>query len=354
MTFYKFLVFSLFISLFLSLSARTVYAEITPYGYIRANMAYTDSGQITYDNGDRLFYVNGENGSVFALHARQTRLGIKSNKKLSDTSDIMGLIEVDFYHNENNALETKVPLRLRKAAIHITSGDTTFVLGQEGDIISPLYPTMLDFAVGLYGGNTGWRRPQFRVEHEWDKFKLQGSINRASLNRENNGSPDLQIRGSYNSKQVTVGLGYMAGKEADVALPGIPTTKFDVHLLVGDIKFKTGNLLVKGEIYSGRNCGDYFSLSGIDQDETGGWIDLGISLDDKNTVSIGASGTSIKLIDRLIVAQRVEQQLKWINLIHKFTKDFSMGLEYKHHESQYHNTADFNANRFEMMFNFTI
>ncbi|MBZ0257432.1 hypothetical protein K8I31_15300, partial [bacterium] len=132
------------------------------YGYVKLDSIYDDSH---IKNGNYALYANSEagnnNDNEFNVTANQTRFGLNLYGPEIGSAVTDGKIEIDFYGGE---AENKPHLRMRHAYAQITwpEYEMSFLAGQTFDVISPLYPSTLNFLVDYAAGNIGYRRPQIR------------------------------------------------------------------------------------------------------------------------------------------------------------------------------------------------
>ena len=82
---------------------------------------------------------------------------------------VMGRFEFDFYNPVTTGTnENKSTPQMRHAYGQVTGTDWSLLFGQTSDLISPLFPNTLNYTVGWFGGNMGYRHPQLRVTKWWD------------------------------------------------------------------------------------------------------------------------------------------------------------------------------------------
>jgi len=100
--------------------------------------------------------------SQFTMTANETRLGLNATGSGYGDVTVGGKLEVDLYASITGAsiAENKAMLQLRHAYFFLEKHSFKVVAGQTWDLISPLNPSTLNYAV-LWGcGNTGYRRAQ--------------------------------------------------------------------------------------------------------------------------------------------------------------------------------------------------
>jgi len=145
--------------------------SIKPYGYFKFDMIYDDSAMV---NGNFIKWVSSEENrnradDKFTVTARQTRLGTKIFAPNIGDAKVMGRFEVDFYNPATSTTnEYKSTPMMRHAYGQVTGNDWSLLFGQTSDIISPLFPNTLNYTVGWWAGNMGYRHPQLRLSKWWE------------------------------------------------------------------------------------------------------------------------------------------------------------------------------------------
>jgi hypothetical protein len=337
----------------LSIAATTV----TPYGYVHVDVTYIDTQQMDRDTGVRIAFLNGNSGSNFGIHARQTRFGLKTEKQ-EDGWGLTGIIELDFFGDESQKASSEITNmpRMRKACISVQRGTHLLTVGQTMDVISPLYQSTFDFFGGLYGGNIGFWRPQLRYENTGlAPIKLEISVNRPFSKRENIGKPDLQSRISFNLPIFNIGLSGLYGEENSTAWPAPGTGKINVVKAIAiDLQVKTPSFVISGELHSGQNIADYFGISDIGQKETGAWADIKFVWNKLNFI-LGYGSVILNEDANVSAGTKTRNSRLYTNVRHNLTKSFSVGLEYANLSTVYKGTPKNNtyyANRWDMMFHY--
>jgi len=155
--------------------------EITWYGYVKLDAAW-DEGLVNAGNYARWVVsrdVFDEHGH-FNMTARQTRIGMTARTKVGSAT-VTGRLESDFY---GGGAENKNALQVRHAYVDVVwPSGWSILAGQASDVVSPLVPGTLNYTVAWWVGNTGYRRPQFRVTRRIDlgegkELSFQGAATR--------------------------------------------------------------------------------------------------------------------------------------------------------------------------------
>ena len=139
------------------------------YGFLRMEAYYTTARM---DNTVIPFFVRNEsNGEAendddaFAFDARLTRFGFDiDGGKLCKTA-ITAKLETDFANFVPGIQESRETPRMRLAYINLKNDKTYLRIGQDWDVISPLFPAINAESLMWNAGNLGDRRPQ--VQFGW-------------------------------------------------------------------------------------------------------------------------------------------------------------------------------------------
>jgi hypothetical protein len=259
--------------------------DIQLYGYIKLDASY-DTDQVSVGNFAR--WVESAEGrrrdNQFSMTANQSRIGMKLFGPDYDGIVTSGIVEVDFYggggQNKSNPM-------LRHAYMKIDWVESNFdlIAGQTWDLISPYVLPTLNYPVGWWVGDIGYRRPQVRATKEMQvgessDLKLAAALSRTIGNADpfipaysdtgaDSGHPTLQLRGDWSfplfgEKKTTVGLGGHYGAE-EVDINGLnDSDKVESWSIVADVAMPmTDTFSHKAQIFWGRNLDDY--LGGIGQ-----------------------------------------------------------------------------------------
>lgn len=291
--------------------------DVELYGRLKLDAAY-DTSRI--DTGNYAKWVQSEasnkNDNQFNMTANESRLGMWIYGPKDEEVKTSGRVEIDFY---GGGAENKSNPMMRHAYLNLDWPQDKFSIlaGQTSDVISPLFPDTLNYSVGWWAGNIGYRRPQIRLTKSYaiDKnvdLKLEGAIARTiGLSSgsftpgdagEDAGIPSFQGRTSvtfpwFGHKPTTLGLsGHWAKEEYDTDASGT-SDKFDSWSLNLDLTQPINEwLTIKGETFSGRNLSAY--LGGIGQGvntarskeiaSKGGWMAANLGPWGKWSFNVGA------------------------------------------------------------------
>jgi len=348
--------------------------RIQPYGYVKFDMSYDDSA-VVGDGGNFVIWVKPENkrtraDDAFSFTARQSRLGVKLWAPPIGDVEVMGRVEVDFYNPEFDVENKGTPM-MRHAYGEVTGEDWSVLFGQTCDIISPLAPTTVNYAVGWFGGNVGYRHPQLRFTKWWDgsdngRWKIETALSRQTRQSADDfgvddgqdaSSPTLLARLSYSApagqKRCEVGLSGHYGKEEidwDEDGLGLAGDDDEVHTwsINADVTAPLSKTMeFKGEVFWAENFDSYFG--GIGQgvntatrkeiETLGGWAQLGYVPSDKWSFYVGA-GVDDPIDRDLEDDARSRNIFAFSNANHFFSKYLSTGVEVSFWRTNYKNSAD--------------
>jgi hypothetical protein len=352
--------------------------DIQLYGYLKLDAAL-DTSRI--DNGNYAKWVESERYSddddQFNMTANETRLGMLINGPVNNGIKTSGKVEVDFYGA--GAAENKAHLMMRHAFVKLDWPQKKFsiIAGQTSDVISPLVPGTINYSVGWWTGNIGYRRPQIRLTKELGiveggTLKLEGAltrtIGRTSITMtdsgEDDGFPTWQGRASltlpmFGAKDATVGLsGHLGEEEYDTSITTGQDKEFNSWSINLDYTQPISNKVeIKAEIFKGENLDAYLggigqgvtTETGINQYEEigskGGWIaaslgpwnkkrfNVGIAMDDvdRDNVNPNSGITS---------GGRTLNKSVFANIICSVNEQTEVGLELSHWRTEYRGPGD--------------
>ncbi len=163
--------------------------DLSFYGYVKLDGSYDDS-RLSLGNFARWADTESvlRDDDHFNLTANQTRMGVDATGPTSEDFQATGKIEMDLYGAGTG--ENKPEPMLRHAYVRMDWPKQKFAVlaGQTWDIISPLFPTTVNYSVAWWQGNIGYRRPQLRLVKSVDladkvELKLDGGVTRTITGR---------------------------------------------------------------------------------------------------------------------------------------------------------------------------
>ena len=296
-------------------------SRVKPYGYVKLDMAY--DAQAT-DDGNFARWVASEdvrrNDDQFSITARETRVGLELSGPELCGATVSGRIEVDFY---GGGTENNTQMKMRHAYVQLVWPDckVTLLAGQTWDVIHPQNIPTINYTVGWWCGNVGFRRPQLRLSKGFGLGSCTTGLLEVAAVRtvtgrntpftptfedtgEDAGWPTLQGRISVTheiakGQSLIVGAsGHWGHEEFDLDAAGT-SRDFETWSLGADFVLPLGSAFtLKGEIWFGRNMDAY--LGGIAQgmnlavagaehelDAQGGWLALQHAVSPCLTLAIG-------------------------------------------------------------------
>jgi hypothetical protein len=339
--------------------------DLSFYGYVKLDAAYDDS-RISTGNFARWVETESvlKNDNHFNMTANQTRLGLDTAGPVTEDFRVGGKMEIDFYGAGTGENKPEPMLRHAYLRIDWPRRKMALIAGQTSDIISPLNPNTVNYSVGWWQGNVGYRRPQLRLIQgfrlaEDVELKLDTGVSRTITGRKaffkeandpdtgaDAGSPTFAARAGLSfpvaSKRLaTVGVSGHQGRE-EIHEPDLSGhASFRTWSLNADLQLPlTASLLLQAEAFIGRNFDSH--LGGIGQgintavnreiDTVGGWasltltpsapwqFNLGAGMDDPDDADL--SGNSDPARDA-----RTKNTLVFGNAIYSLTAQVQLALE---------------------------
>jgi hypothetical protein len=338
------------------------------YGYVKLDMARDNS---RLNNGDFADWVLSEtdkhNDPEFNATAKQTRLGIAFGEMDCGPAKVTGKVEADFYGV--GAADNKPGLLLRHAFVKadFEALDLSVIAGQTSDLISPLFMPTINYAVGWWQGNIGYRRPQLRVTKGFNMSL--GPVQRLELavaatrnigvaagdppfasddTGEDSGLPGFQWR-------VAVKLDLLTDKPTVIGVFGsVHTEEYDTDAVNDDEDIGsdmvgvdltlplTEWLGLKAEFFQGRNLSTFLGgigqgLNGTDEvSTTGGWVAATVKLPALEQLTLNAGyGMDNPDDDDIVADMRTKNTVGFINGMYNIGGGLSTGLELMYLETEY-------------------
>ena len=344
--------------------------DIQLYGYLKLDAAY-DSSRI--DNGNYAKWVEREdtnrNDDQFNMTANETRLGMLINGPDDGVMKASGRVEVDFYGSGD--AENKAHLMMRHAYLKLDWPADRFSIlaGQTSDVISPLLPSTVNYTVGWWTGNIGYRRPQIRLTKEYGldtktDLKLEGALARTigtssvtgTDSGEDSGLPTLQARASmslplFGPDVSTVGVsGHWGQEEYDIAADG-QNKEFETWSLNMDLTQPVNKWLsIKSEVFTGENLNAYnggigqgVTTSGANQYEEigskGGWVAAGLGPWDKTRFNVGVGMDDVER-GNVNAGARTLNRSVFGNVFYSLSKSAEWAFELSHWRTEYRGSGD--------------
>jgi hypothetical protein len=352
--------------------------KIVPYGAFWADMVYaterTNSGAYTL----YVYSADEQGENDFTIDARRTRFGLDvagPRIPLFNCAESGGRVEIDF-QNSLLSTENKPGVLLRHAYWEVKNSEFKVLVGQTWDLISPLYPNVLNYTVGWDGGNIGYRRTQFRYERyhtvsdrfKWDwEFALAQDITGDIVGdpndrRESAGWPVLEGRIGCTLgnrpcvEPITLGCSAHVGETGydflgpapgggPVPLPAADDQRFKTWSVNFDVRVPiTPSLGVQGEFFTGANLDSYFG--GIGQGvcpclrvpirSTGGWFEVWYDLSPRWHTHAGFGIDDPQ--DNDFLFGRTYNHFVFANLVFDVTKKLNTGIEISSWKTLYQDT----------------
>jgi len=351
--------------------------DIQLYGYLKLDAAY-DTSRI--ENGNYAQWVEPEypndDDDQFNMTANETRLGMLINGPDNGEMKTSGRVEVDFYEG---GAENKTRLMMRHAYMKLDWPEDRFniIAGQTSDVISPLLPSMVNYSVGWWTGNIGYRRPQFRLTKELGLqaggcLKLEGAlartIGRDSITEtdsgEDAGLPTFQGRASMTlpmlgAQEATIGLsGHWGEEEYDITAGG-HNKEFKTWSMNLDYTQPIySKVQIEAELFTGENLSAY--LGGIGQGVTtsgtnryeeigskGGWIAANLGPWDKKRFNVGVAMDDVER-GNVNNGGRTLNRSVFGNMFYALNNNTEWAFELSHWRTEYRGPGDGESLRAQM------
>lgn len=275
--------------------------KVDLYGYVKLDAAW-NTHRVNPGNFAR--WVESDSVSPddaeCVITANDTRVGIDVTGPDVKGVKTTGKLEVDFY---GGGTENRPLPMLRHAYLKLEwpRYDFSLTAGQTWDVISPLFPYMINYSPTWWSGNIAYRHPQVRLEKGFrlgggTRLLLQGAVARTigdalvpstDTGRDSplptfQGRAALQFRGP-GGRNVVIGVsGHRGRDEIDLDTHG---NSVNVPSWSGNLDFSfplSDKVLLKAEVYRGANLDEYFGAIGQGINlathraigDTGGWVSL--------------------------------------------------------------------------------
>jgi hypothetical protein len=333
-----------------------------PYGKVKLDASWDES---LVNAGDYARWV--ESPGRFRDHdhvnltARETRLGVRLIGGGKEGLAVSGKVELDFYGG-GAANKNRPQLRHAMVLLDWKGSGWSFLAGQTGDVVSPLYPSTVNYTVAWWVGNIGYRRPQLRATHGWSRdggrrlaleLALARTVGDDFAEAEpgdsgaDSGLPTLQSRVAYTwpgagGHEATLGVSGHWGRENVHDGEAEPHTDLDSWSAGIDLALPlTGDTTLRAEVWTGTNLDDFLGGAGqgieVDSGETidasGGWLSVetvadpwrfgvGAGVDDPDQAFLTDEG-------------RARNLALWANAFYDLTSAIRFGGEISYWETEY-------------------
>ena len=353
------------------------------YGYLKFDSAY-DTARTSSGNFAR--WVEKDNSDdQFNATANQSRFGLTFDGPDSDGLETSGRVEVDFYGSAS--AENKAQMMMRHAYIQLDwpENDLSLLAGQTSDVISPLVPSTINYTVGWWAGDIGYRRPQLRLTKGFDlgadsDLLFQGALSRTigdvwgadpGDTGEDSGFPTLQTRLAYttpliNDRPATLGVsGHWGQEEYDSDNIAASDEDFDTWSVNVDLTLPLmEKLALKGEWFLGENLDAYLGgiaqgIRGTDLDadgkldipvegirSMGGWAALSLGPFDRWQYNLGASIDDPDN-DDLNNGDRSQNYTVFGNTVYSINEAVLLGFEVSYWDTEYLRDDDGDSMRYQ-------
>lgn len=333
---------------------------LQPYGFVQVNTSW-ESAQST--RGDYILWVDavpaGGDQAEFYIDAKSTRLGLNI---LGPNARGFGggcyktsaTVEFNFQGAFNGGYYHKPGILFRRAFIEMKNNDWRFLAGQEWDVISPLNPGSINYAVAFASGNLNYRRPQLRVERTIVNSCNLKTLAQFSLNQMVPTSESVDA-GSWPLLEGRLGW-TIGNRTGSCAMPWV--IGISGHIGEGTYNYKapypvlvnanrrtwsanidftipvTKRLRILGEMFTGENLLPFWGgiAQGVNPStgeticSTGGWIEAEYKWSSRARSYVGF-GIDDPFNQDLAADARSYNSHIFANIIYNLNKDFEIALE---------------------------
>jgi len=351
--------------------------DIQLYGYLKLDAAY-DSSRI--DNGNYAKWVENESvnddDDQFNMTANESRLGMIINGPDNGQMKTSGRVEVDFFGPGDGIAENQGRLMMRHAYMMLEWPDDRFniIAGQTSDVISPLYPRTVNYSVGWFVGNIGYRRPQIRLTKELGFvdggfLKLESAVARTigrddaviggTESGEDAGFPTFQGRASLTFDETTIGLsGHWGEEEYDIAASGTDKEFNTWSVNLDYTQPIWSKVALKAELFTGENLNAYLggigqgvTLTGANQYEEigsqGGWVAASLGPWDTKSFNVGVAMDDVES-GNVNNGGRTLNRAVFGNVYCALNKQTDVAFELSHWRTKYRGPGDGESLRAQM------
>lgn len=325
-----------------------------------------------------------EDDAGFAFDPRLTRFGFDVTPAKIGEVQLSGKLETDFANFPAGVAESRPTPRIRVAYIDIAGAEYGLRVGQDWDVISPIFPAVNHETVMWNAGNTGDRRAQ--IQGRWmptgshfqlkAAFGLTGAITNEDLDAGvggltperdgfDSGLPHLQARAGYmfdgfvEKKPIDIGAWGAVGRtETDSSFDG--ERRFDTSIVGADAQVPiTDSVSARGEVWTGENLGDF--RGGIGQTintgtgeeiaAMGGWAELVFTASARSKFHVGASIDDPD--DEDIPTAKPERNfVAYAGTVYDWASGLRTGFDVLHWETDWKDTDDGAALRLNLYFQY--
>ncbi len=262
-------------------------------GFIKNDFFFDTHETVSIREGDFLLYpannIKDANGEIinnklnFNFLSIQTRLTWKLTGPDAFGARTSGLVEADFFGNENQNFADLNGFRLRHAVIKLNWKNTELLTGQYWHplFVAECFPGVISFNTGSPFQPFS-RNPQIRVTQTVNKFRLIGAINSqrdftnigGALELRNSGLPDLNAQIHYASKDESNGRLLISGIGAEYKIvkprlsSKVGNTEYAVDERFGSVaymaftKYQHKSFVMKAQVVYGQNLTDLVMMGG--------------------------------------------------------------------------------------------
>jgi hypothetical protein len=362
-------------------------ALLTFYGFLRMDILYNTNHFNSVITPVRVLpETTGSNDDQFGMTVRLTRVGLLFNFGTVGSLKASGKLEIDFLNFPAGIPESRETPRIRLAYIQLDAEKWMLRIGQEWDVIAPLFPNANHLTLMWFAGNLGDRRPMIRFFYRPSEtftfdtaLGLTGAVDSADLDGDGErdgfdaGMPHLQVRAAWNQffkqkrgeaeqgpfkpTKLVVGVwGFVGMLEASTGVGPYNEQDFWSWTAGLDASIPVGRMIeLRGEVWVGQALSDMRGTAGSsvntatgeEVEGLGGWAEIVYRPTERYQFYLG--GTIDDPRNRTVpIAAITLNWTTYIGVRRHWTKTFRSTFEVIYWETQYQDNTLGNAVRFAL------
>lgn len=350
---------------------------ITFSGMLKADLIWGD-GRVN-SNDNPMFAVPDTSGDeFFDMTVQHSQLAADwDGPEILYDGKVDARVELDFRSLSQDPVNGKwnnSRISVRQLYVNMSFDTWSFLAGQAWDIFSPLNTDSLNNNSNLwFGGNAGFRRPQFRLQKWFDvsdeqrlmtKFSVNANIGAPDPNGnafntgEDSGKPNLQAAIQYSlpfltERPMTIGASGLLGEDEADGIDGDISQSgygFDITLPITD------QVSLKGEWAHGENTaafllGGGFDATGDEIETNAGWGQLTIDATEEIQFNLIAGQERLSSAG---AGSRDRNTVYGANVKYSLHEDVLIGAEFQRLDTEYNGASDEEVNLgwLSVIFNF--
>lgn len=336
------------------------------YGFFRFDLHYNSARMDSVVIPTRVLAETKRNDNQIHFDPRLTRFGVDLTPVKTGDATVTGKLEIDFANYPTGPSESRATPRIRLAYLDMAEGAYGLRVGQDWDVVSPLFPAVNGQMLMWNAGNLGDRRAQIQGRYKGsDSFELKAALgSTGAVNNEDidstagerdgfdSGVPHLQVRAGtrpfelLEKKPAEIGFWGLYGRtETDTAFGG--EKRFDTWVAGLDMVVPLCSIFtLRGEAWTGANLGDVRggigqtinTATGDEIGASGGWAEVVYACTPKTKFHVGAAlddPDNDDLSTTLTNANRRRNQSGYVGTVVDWDSGVRTGLDVTYWQTDY-------------------